>query len=403
MICATRHVQHHDCPDGPEDRVAGTGPLAGVTVIEFQGLGPGPFCGMMLADMGAEVIRIDRAGPVPWGAGDALGRGRKSIAVDLKKPGAVDLVLKLVAGADALFEGFRPGVMERLGLGPDVCLAANPRLVYGRMTGWGQEGPLASAPGHDVNYLALSGMLWPLGPADRPPVPPLNLAADFGGGGMMLALGLVAGILSARTTGRGQVVDAAMVDGAAVLGSMIFGMVNAGQWKVEREANMLDGRAPFYGVYRTKDGGYVSIGSLEPRFYAALVKLAGLTDPRFANQWDTAMWPDLKAALTATFASRTRDDWCAVMEGTDVCFAPVLDMNEAQAHPHNVARGTFGPSDDGPMPRPAPRFSGTPGAIAPASGAIGADSGAVLRRAGFTQADIETAANAGIIAGRIEA
>lgn len=383
--------------------MAGTGPLAGVTVIEFQGLGPGPFCGMMLADMGAEVIRIDRAGPVPWGAGDALGRGRRSIAFDLKKPGAADLVLKLVAGADALFEGFRPGVMERLGLGPDVCLAANPKLVYGRMTGWGQDGPLAQAPGHDINYLALSGMLWPLGPADRPPVPPLNLAADFGGGGMMLALGLVAGILSARATGRGQVVDAAMVDGAAVLGTMIFGMVNAGQWRVEREANMLDGRAPFYGVYGTKDGKYVAIGSLEPQFYAALLKLAGLSDPRFARQWDPSMWPDLKRALTATFASRTRDEWCAVMEGSDVCFAPVLDMDEARAHPHNVARGTFGPSADGPMPRPAPRFSATPTAIAPASGAIGDDTGSILRRAGLTTGDIEAAANAGIIAGRIEA
>lgn len=388
---------------GAEDEVAASGPLAGVTVIEFQGLGPGPFCGMMLADMGAEVIRIDRAGAVPWGAGDALGRGRKSLAVDLKKPGAAELILKLVARADALFEGFRPGVMERLGLGPDVCLAANPRLVYGRMTGWGQDGPLAPAPGHDINYLALSGMLWPLGPADRPPVPPLNLAADFGGGGMMLAVGLLAGILSARATGRGQVVDAAMVDGAAVLGSMIFGMVNAGEWTVEREANMLDGGAPFYGVYGTRDGKYVAIGALEPQFYAALLKLTGLSDPRFADQWNRAMWADLRAALASAFASRTRDEWCAVMEGTDACFAPVLDLREAQAHPHNVARGTFGPSADGPMPRPAPRFSGTPTAIAPASGAAGADSGRVLRQAGLSEQEIEAAARAGLIAGRIEA
>ncbi|KAF0121758.1 MAG: CoA-transferase family III family protein 12 [Xanthobacteraceae bacterium] len=249
-----------------------SGPLAGLTIVEFQGLGPGPFCAMMLADLGADIIRIDRAGKVPWNAGDALGRGRKSIAVDLKNPGAVDLVLKVLEKADGLIEGFRPGVMERLGLGPDVCLKANPKLVYGRMTGWGQDGPYGPAPGHDVNYLALSGMLWPLGPADRPPVPPLNLAADFGGGGMMLALGMVAAFYHVTSTGRGQVVDAAMVDGSAVLGTMFYGMINSGTWKVEREANMLDGHAPFYGVYETGDGKYVSIGSLEPQ--AAVLRRA---------------------------------------------------------------------------------------------------------------------------------
>ncbi len=303
---------------------------------------------MMLADLGADVIRIDRAGKAAWNAGDALGRGRRSVAVDLKAPGAAELVLKIIARADALVEGFRPGVMERLGLGPDACLKANPRLVYGRMTGWGQEGPYGPAPGHDINYLALSGMLWPLGPADRPPVPPLNLAADFGGGGMMLALGIVAALYSAKATGKGQVVDAAMVDGAAVLGTMIFGMINAGTWKVAREANMLDGGAPFYGVYDTADGKYVSIGSLEPQFYAELLKGLGLTDPRFAKQWDKSMWPDLRRAIADTFRSRTRDEWSALLDGREICYAPVLDPREAAAHPHNVARGTFVATPTGP-------------------------------------------------------
>ena len=342
-----------------------SGPLAGVTIVEFQGLGPGPFCAMMLADLGADIIRIDRAGAAAWNAGDSLGRGRRSVAGDLKKPGAADLVLKILAGADALLEGFRPGVMERLGLGPDVCLKANPRLVYGRMTGWGQDGPYGPAPGHDINYLALSGMLWPLGPADRPPVPPLNLAADFGGGGMMLALGMVAALYGAKSTGRGQVVDAAMVDGAAVLGTMIFGMINAGTWKVAREANMLDGGAPFYGVYDTADGKYVSIGSLEPQFYAELLKGLSLTDPRFAKQWDKAMWPDLREAIAATFRSKTRDEWTALLDGREICYAPVLDPREAAAHPHNVARGTFVKVNGVTAPGPAPRFFGTPSAVRP--------------------------------------
>ncbi len=382
--------------------MTGKGPLAGVRIVELAGIGPGPFCGMMLADLGAELIRVDRAGNTPWGAGDSLGRGRKSIAVDLKKPGAADLVLRLVAGADALIEGYRPGVAERLGLGPDACLAVNPKLVYGRMTGWGQEGPLASAPGHDINYLALSGMLWPIGPADRPPPVPINFIGDFGGGGMMLALGIVAAILSARTTGKGQVVDAAMVDGAAVLGTMIFGMIAAGRWKVEREANMLDGATPFYGVYETSDGKYVSIGSLEPQFYAALLSSLNLTDPRFTKQWDKAMWPDLKAALTATFRSKTRDAWSALLEGGDICFAPVLDPLEAIEHPHNVARRSFEPTDQGVMPKPAPRFSATPTAIAPKAGAAGSDTGAILRAAGFTETEVEAAHKAGIVAGRTE-
>lgn len=380
--------------------MTGSGPLCGVTIVEFQGLGPGPFCAMMLADLGAEVIRIDRPGPASSVSGDVLGRGRRSIAVDLKKPGAADLILKILAGADGLIEGFRPGVMERLGLGPDVCLKASPKLIYGRMTGWGQDGPFAPAPGHDINYLALSGMLWPLGPADRPPVPPLNLAADFGGGGMMLALGMVAALYSAKSTGRGQVVDAAMVDGAAVLGSMIFGMINAGTWKVNREANMLDGGAPFYGVYDTADGRYVAIGSLEPQFYAALLKGLDLTDPRFARQWDRAMWPDLRQAIADTFRSRTRDEWSALLGGSDVCFAPVLDPAEAATHPHNVARGTFATTAAGPMPKPAPRFSGTPTELAPASAGPGAETRGILRSAGFTQNEIDAALASGLVAGR---
>ncbi|MGL4288607.1 MAG: CaiB/BaiF CoA transferase family protein [Phreatobacter sp.] len=378
------------------------GPLAGLTVIELAGLGPGPFCGMMLADMGAEVIRVDRAGAASWSADSSLGRGRKSIAVDLKKPGAAELILRFVAKADALIEGFRPGVAERLGLGPDICLATNPRLVYGRMTGWGQTGPLASAPGHDINYAALSGMLWPIGPADRPPAIPLNLVGDFGGGGMMLALGITAGVLSARATGKGQVVDAAMVDGAAVLGTIIFGMIGSKTWKVEREANMLDGGAPFYGVYETADGRYVSIGSLEPQFYAALIRLLDLTDPRFAKQWDKAMWPDLRATLTATFKSRSRDAWCDLLDGSDVCFAPVLDPAEAAIHPHNVARGTFTEVDGAPMPQPAPRFSATPTRLGSPSGEPGADTGALLLGAGFSRQEIEAARASGLVAGRID-
>jgi len=380
--------------------VTRTGPLAGVTIVEFQGLGPGPFCAMMLADLGADIIRIDRAGKAAWNAGDALGRGRRSIAVDLKAPGAADLVLKIIARADALVEGFRPGVMERLGLGPDACLTANPRLVYGRMTGWGQEGPYGPAPGHDINYLALSGMLWPLGPADRPPVPPLNLAADFGGGGMMLALGIVAALYSAKATGKGQVVDAAMVDGAAVLGTMIFGMINAGTWKVAREANMLDGGAPFYGVYDTADGKYVSIGSLEPQFYAELLKGLGLTDPRFAKQWDKAMWPDLRRAIADTFRSKTRDEWSALLDGREICYAPVLDPREAATHPHNIARGTFVATPTGPVPKPAPRFSVTATEVAPHARGPGAESRAILTEAGLSAAEIDAALASGLVAER---
>jgi alpha-methylacyl-CoA racemase len=353
---------------------------------------------MMLADLGANVIRVDRAGPAPWGVGDILGRGRQSIAVDLKKPGAAALVLRLVADADALIEGFRPGVAERLGLGPEECLAANPRLAYGRMTGWGQDGPLAQAPGHDINYLALSGMLWPIGPADRPPPPPLNLVGDFGGGGMMLALGLLAAILSARTTGKGQIVDAAMTDGAATLGTMIFGLIANDGWKVERHANFIDGAAPFYAAYECSDGKFVSIGAMEPQFYKALLTNLELFDPRFEQQWDRSMWPTLQQSIEDTFRKRTRDEWAAALEGSNVCFAPVLSPSEAPRHPHNVARGTFVETDIGLLPRPSPRFSRTETHVRAKAGLAGADTTWILRNAGFTDDEIDRAHETGMVA-----
>jgi alpha-methylacyl-CoA racemase len=341
------------------------GPLAGIKVIELAGIGPGPFCAMMLADMGADVIRVDRAGSVQGGdpstpPADVLNRGRRSIGVDLKHPDGVETVLALVEQADALLEGFRPGVTERLGIGPDECLARNPRLVYGRMTGWGQDGPYASTAGHDINYIALAGALDPIGRAGGPPVPPLNLVGDFGGGGMLLAYGLVCGILSARATGEGQVVDAAMVDGAAVLTTMFHAFRAMGIWNDERGTNMLDTGAHYYDVYETADGRYVSIGSIEPQFYAELLRLTGLEGEELPWQQDRTAWPQLKERLAAIFRTRTRDEWCEVMEGTDVCFAPVLGLGEAPEHPHNVHRGTFVEVAGVTQPAPAPRFSGTP-------------------------------------------
>lgn len=375
-----------------------SGPLVGVRVIELAGLGPAPFCGMMLSDLGAEIIRVDRAGNTPWGIGDILGRGRKSIAVDLKKPGAAAIVLRLVASANALIEGFRPGVAERLGLGPDQCLAVNPRLAYGRMTGWGQSGPLSQAPGHDINYLALSGMLWPIGHADRPPPPPLNLVGDFGGGGMMLTVGLLAAILHARETGEGQIVDAAMTDGCATLGTMMFGMMAQNSWKVEREANFIDGAAPFYATYACSDEGFVSVGAMEPQFYRALLRLLDLSDPRFADQWNRSMWPILRTALEKKFREQSRDIWCSLLEGSDACFAPVLSPLEAFSHPHNVARGTFVSTKNGHLPRPSPRFSATETRIGAETGPAGADTVNILRTAGLTEQEIEKALDAGIVA-----
>jgi alpha-methylacyl-CoA racemase len=348
------------------------GPLAGLKVIEMVGLGPCPFAAMMLADMGADVIRIERKpdpastsapGPNPYSMlgtkFDVMARGRLSLALDLKSPRARLLLLDLVARADALVEGFRPGVMERLELGPDACMERNPKLVYGRVTGWGQDGPLAPAAGHDLNYVALSGMLAAMGRSDSPPAPPLNLVGDFGGGGMMLAFGVVCALLEARTSGRGQVVDAAMTDGAALLGAMMYGLRAHGSWRDEREANLLDGGAPFYDTYACLDGKFIAVGAIEPQFYAQLLQLSGAQDPAFAQQWHETSWPELKRKFADLFATRTRAQWCALLEGTDACFAPVLDMGEAPLHPHNAARKTFVEVDGVTQPAPAPRFSRT--------------------------------------------
>lgn len=337
------------------------GPLKGIKVVELAGIGPGPFCAMMLADMGAEVIRVDRANAKGKGSrADVYLRGRRSVAVDLKHPDGVATVLRLIENADALIEGFRPGVMERLGLGPDICLARNPRLVYGRMTGWGQTGPLKDAAGHDINYIALTGALHAIGRKGEKPVPPLNLVGDFGGGGMMLAFGIVCALLEARSSGQGQVIDAAMTDGAAALMAIIYGRKALGHWSHQRGVNMLDGAAHFYDTYECADGKYVAIGSIEPQFYALLLEHCGLADdPAFQQQMNPQQWPELKSKLATIFKTKTRAEWCELMEGSDVCFAPVLDMNEAPQHPHNQARATFVEVDGVIQHAPAPRFSRT--------------------------------------------
>ncbi|TRW17163.1 CaiB/BaiF CoA transferase family protein [Glacieibacterium frigidum] len=333
------------------------GPLHGLTIVEMAGIGPGPFAGMMLADHGARVIRVERPG-TRVDARDPLLRSREVVAVDLKSPEGIALVRDLCRAADGVFEGFRPGVMERLGLGPDVLTADNPRLVYGRMTGWGQTGPYAPAAGHDINYIALAGALHAYGRAGEKPTPPINMVGDFGGGGMMLAFGMVAALLHAAKTGQGQVIDVAMTDGAAVLMSMIWGFRANGMWSDDRGTNLLDTAAHFYDTYETSDGKWLSIGSIEPQFYAELRRLCGLAeDPDFDAQMDRAAWGPLKAKLTALFLTRTRDAWCELMEMTDVCFAPVLSMAEAPAHPHNVARGTFVEAGGVTQPAPAPRYS----------------------------------------------
>lgn len=373
------------------------GPLAGIRVIEMVGLGPCPFAAMMLADMGAEVIRIDRksapgaASPFPilGTRFDVMARGRRSLALDLKHPQARDVVLRLCEQADIIIEGFRPGVMERLGLGPDACQARNAALVYGRITGWGQHGPLAQAAGHDINYIAVTGMLHAMGRAGEPPAPPLNLVGDFGGGAMMLAFGVVCAVLEARKSGKGQVVDAAMTDGAALLGAMMYGFRAHGDWRDARGANMLDGGAHFYDTYACADGKFVSIGAIEPQFYALLLKLTGADDPAFNAQMDAARWPELTDKFGALFATRTRDEWSALLEGTDACFAPVLDMGEAPAHPHNQARGTFVDVDGVVQPAPAPRFSRTAPEIGVAPQAPGQSSAAVLADWGWSSADID--------------
>ena len=332
------------------------GPLTGIRIIEFAGIGPGPFCGMMLADHGAEVVRITRPG-VPFGpmeAADTLARSRRVIAIDMKQPDGVALARDLCRSADGLIEGYRPGVMERLGLGPDVLLADNPRLVYGRVTGWGQEGPLARAAGHDINYIALSGVLHTIGERGGKPVPPVNYLGDFGGGGMLLAFGMVSALLGVRSGGVGQVVDAAMVDGAALLSGMVWQLAGAGAWSDAPGTNMLDGGAHFYGTYTCADGRYIAIGSIELQFYALLRGVLGLAeDTAFDAQMDSAGWPALTAKLADIFATKSRDEWCVLMEGTDICFAPVLAVAEAPAHSHNRARETF--IQVGGKTQPAPR------------------------------------------------
>ena len=381
------------------------GPLSGVRVIEMVGIGPCPFAAMMLADMGAEVIRIDRKAkpgednpyPVLGTRHDVMARGRRSLAIDLKSAPGRQAVLQLVDKADVLLEGFRPGVMERLGLGPDVCLERNPKLVMGRVTGWGQAGPLAQAAGHDINYVALSGLLYAMGRADSPPAPPLNLVGDFGGGGMMLAFGVVCAVLEARRSGQGQVVDAAMLDGAALLGAMMYGLRGAGSWSGQREGNLLDGGAPFYDTYACSDGKFISIGAIEPQFFARLLALTGTVDEGFAQRWDKAQWPHQKARLAALFATRSREEWCRLLEGTDVCFAPVLDMAEAPRHPHNAARQTFVEIDGVTQPAPAPRFSRTTPPMPEPPSSPGQDSDAVLHDWGFTAESIEALRAAEVI------
>ncbi len=364
-------------------------PLHGIRIVEFAGIGPGPFAGMMLADHGAEVIRIDR-GSRGDGIGvankDPLLRSRKSIGLNLKRPESIAAVRKIVGDADAIIEGFRPGVMERLGLGPDVLLADNPRLVYGRMTGWGQTGPMAAEPGHDINYIALSGVLNALGRRGEKPTPPINLVGDFGGGGMFLAFGMLAALLHAKTTGEGQIVDAAMTEGSAVLMTMMWGFRAMGRWSDERGANLLDTAAHFYDTYETADGKFVSLGAIEPQFYAEFRKVMGLNDDKWSAQMDPRQWASLKDEVAALFKTKTRDEWVAAFKGHDVCFAPVLGFDEAYADPHNTARGAFVEAGGVKQPAPAPRYSASP-TVAPAMQTERHDA-AVLRDLGFDDAEI---------------
>jgi alpha-methylacyl-CoA racemase len=368
------------------------GPLAGVRIIEMAGIGPGPFCGMMLSDMGAEVIRVDRKSAVDLGVEmprqfNVLNRGRRSIALDLKTPEGIAAVKRIAAKCDALIEGFRPGVMERLGLGPDELLRCNSRLVYGRITGWGQSGPVASAAGHDINYISLTGMLHAIG-RSGPPSPPLNLVGDFGGGAMYLAFGVVCGLLEARSSGKGQVVDAAMVDGAASLGAAIFGLRAAGIWNANRADNILDSGAPWYDVYETADGKYISVGAIEERFFNLLLEKLELRAPELRNR-DRSNWPRLRTVLTDAFRTRTRADWCSLMEGSDICFAPVLSMDEAPAHAHMLDRGVFCEIDGVVQPGPAPRFSRTRPEVRSAPAVIGEHTDEILAEFGFSDAEID--------------
>lgn len=370
------------------------GPLSGLKIVEFAGLGPGPFCAMVLADLGAEVITIERPTKRPSSAeqraADVLSRGRRSLVLDLKQPAAIEVALRLVDQAHGVIEGYRPGVMEKLGLGPEVCLARNPALVYGRMTGRGQQGPLAQAAGHDINYIALSGALAMVGPKGGKPTPPPGLVGDFGGGAMLLAVGMLGALWHARGTGQGQVVDAAICDGAALLSTLMYGWHSVGQWRTERGSNMGDGGAYFYDTYACADGHYIAIGAIEPQFYAELLQRCGLQDdPLFQKQWDARQWPACSERLAAVFATRTREAWCSLLEGTDACFAPVLTLAEAPQHPHNVARANFATVDGVVQPAPAPRFSATPAAPCQSVPPQGAHTREVLAAAGFDAAAID--------------
>ncbi len=373
-----------------------SGPLSGIRILEFSGIGPGPFCGMLLSDLGADILRIDRQEGDRGEKTHVTRRGRKSVALNLKKPEAREACLRLIGASDALYEGFRPGVMERLGLGPDVALARNPRLVYGRMTGWGQHGPLAQAAGHDINYIAITGALHAIGVTDKP-VPPLNLVGDFGGGAMYLALGLLAGLLHARATGEGQVVDAAMSDGAASLMAAFYGHMAGGRWNDTRESNGVDGGAPYYGVYRCRDGRFVALGSIEKQFFAELMDKLGITDFPRDHQRDPAYWPLLRDKLEQVFLARTQAEWMALMEGSDACFAGVLSLTDAPSHPHHVARGTFVTVDGVLQPAPAPRFSRTPGAIQETDPRIGAHNETGLIDWGFSKDEVAALRGAGAL------
>lgn len=378
-----------------------SGPLQGVKVIEIAGIGPGPYAAMMLADMGAEVVRVDRAAAVTGDFSrdnlEILNRGRRSIGVNLKDPGGVETVMRLVDQADALIEGFRPGVAERLNIGPDACLARNPKLVYGRMTGWGQSGPMAQASGHDINYIALAGALGHLGRAGEKPTPPINLVADFGGGGMLMAFGIACALIESARSGKGQVIDAAMVDGSASLMTMTWGLRARGVWG-ERGTNVLDSGAPFYDTYETADAAFISIGSLEPQFYAELVERLGLVDDvDLARQMDPTTWPEMRERLTTLFKTKTRDEWCELLEGTDVCFAPVLTMDETIGHPHIQARETIVNEFGLDQPAPAPRFSRTPGEIQGPPAWPGQHTDEVLGEWGFAADEIAVLRDAGAV------
>jgi len=381
------------------------GVLSGYKIVEFAGIGPAPMCAMLLSDMGAEVLRVDRAEEANLGIPTeakygVLNRGRRSVAIDLKKKEGAEVALKLIAKADAVIEGFRPGVMERLGLGPEVCMARNPRLVFGRMTGWGQDGPLALAAGHDINYIALTGALHSIGRKGEAPVPPLNLVGDFGGGGVYLALGVVAGILEAQKSGKGQVIDVAMIDGASSLMAAIYGLRAAGRWTDERGENILDTGSHYYDVYETSDGKYISIGSIEPKFYTELLRLSGLQNEELPRQNDRPAWPALKDQVAKIFKTKTREEWCKIMEGSEVCFAPVLNMQEAPSHPHNRQRGTFVEVDGVVQPAPAPRFSRTPSAIQRPPAVPGEHTDEALRDWGLSATELSQLHSSGTIGAR---